>query len=141
MEKLFINLKSMNLKWFQLLLIALFLTFGFNQQYLEGSQETLEFQVEQVFETVETPRPIQITTTPDKSGRLFLVLQEGKVLLLGDKRGNSLSHIILDLTDLDLIDNAFEEGLLGLVLHPECMTNKLFYIYHTLQNPQKIRFV
>ena len=87
---------------------------------LAASKEALAFQVEQVFKLVETPRPIQITATPDKSGRLFLVLQEGKVLLLGDKRGNSLSHIILDLTDLDLIDNAFEEGLLGLALHPEC---------------------
>ena len=94
-------------------------------------------QVEQVFKSVDTPRPIQITATPDKSGRLFLVLQEGKVLLLGKERGNSSSDVILDLTGLDLIDNAFEEGLLGLAFHPECAKNNLFYIYHTLQNPKR----
>ena len=127
----------MKLKCIKLSLVAFFLIFGFNLKCLAGSKQTLEFQVEQVFEAVETPRPIQITTTPDKSGRLCLVLQEGKVLLIGDKRGNSLSHIILDLTGLDLIDNAFEEGLLGMALHPACTKNNLFYIYHTLQNPKR----
>ncbi|MEC7801493.1 MAG: PQQ-dependent sugar dehydrogenase [Verrucomicrobiota bacterium] len=127
----------MKLKCIKLSLVALFLPFGLNLKCLGASNQALAFQVEQVFKSVDTPRPIQITATPDKSGRLFLVLQEGKVHLLGNEKGNSSSDVILDLTGLDLIDNAFEEGLLGLAFHPECAKNNLFYIYHTLQNPKR----
>ena len=91
----------MKLKCIKLSLVALFLPFEFNLQCLAASHQALAFQVEQVFESVETPRPIQITATPDKSGRLFLVLQEGKVLLFGNEKGNSSSDVILDLTGLD----------------------------------------
>ena len=44
---------------------------------------------------------------------------------------------IMDISQLELIDNAFEEGLLGIALHPQVNENRLFYAYHTLQNPKR----
>ena len=97
----------------------------------------IRVKVERVFESFDTPRPIQLLPAPGDSGRNFLVLQGGKVLLVTAKGDSSSFETIMDISQLELIDNACEEGLLGIALHPRVNENSLFYAYHTLQNPKR----
>ena len=58
------------------------------------------------------------------------------MLLVPANGDDSPFETIMDITKFELIDNAFEEGLLGIALHPQVNDNRLFYAYHTLQNPK-----
>ena len=65
---------------------------------------------------------------PGDAKDLLILLQEGRVLRCPIDGKSASSSTFLDITHLDLIDNAFEEGLLGMVFHPNFQTNRLFYI-------------
>jgi glucose/arabinose dehydrogenase len=96
--------------------------------------ETIRVPVKKVLEGVEKAKPIMILPAPDQSGRSLLVLQGGKILLLSKTLNPST---FLDMTGKKMIDNSFEEGLLGLVFHPNYPKDKRFFLYHTLQNPKR----
>jgi glucose/arabinose dehydrogenase len=102
---------------------------------------SLEYQLSRVYDNIQTPKPISIVVMPDGSGKELLVLQGGKVLTLPTDRSSGKSVVFLDLSGLNMIEKAFEEGLLGLVFHPDFKKNKKFYLYHTLQNPKRSRLV
>ena len=104
---------------------------------VHADSSRMDVQLELAYPDVSTERPIQITSVPDDSGRIFLVLQEGKILVLPRNIQSSSFETLIDLTPLNLIDNAFEEGLLGFVLHPDFSNNGLVYLYHTLQDPKR----
>ena len=101
----------------------------------------VEYQLSRVYDNIETPKPINIVVMPDGSGKELLVLQGGKVLTLPKDRSSGKSDVFLDLSGANMIEKAFEEGLLGLVFHPDFKKNKKFYLYHTLQNPKRSRLV
>jgi len=71
--------------------------------------------------------PIQITTAPDDSGRLFLVDQAGQILIMDE--GEILGQPFLDVSDQlvelgvfgsqDPFSDFDERGLLGLAFHPQ----------------------
>ena len=69
------------------------------------------------------------------------MLQGGKILALPKDRSSSKSEVFLDISGMNMIEKAFEEGLLGLVFHPNFKKNRKFYLYHTLQNPKRSRLV
>jgi glucose/arabinose dehydrogenase len=101
----------------------------------------VEYQLSRVYDNIETPKPINIVVMPDGSGKELLVLQGGKVLILPKDRPIGKADVFLDISDKNMIEKAFEEGLLGLVFHPKFKKNKKFYLYHTLQNPKRSRLV
>ncbi|MDA0725691.1 MAG: PQQ-dependent sugar dehydrogenase [Verrucomicrobia bacterium] len=101
----------------------------------------VEYQLSRVYDNIQTPKPISIVVMPDGSGKELLVLQGGKVLTLPKDRSSGKAEVFLDLSGSNMIDKAFEEGLLGLVFHPDFKKNKKFYLYHTLQNPKRSRLV
>ena len=96
--------------------------------------ETVRVPVKKVLEGVEKAKPIMILPVPDQTGRSLLVLQDGRILLLSKTLKPST---FLDMTGEEMIDNSFEEGLLGLVFHPKYPKDKRFFLYHTLQNPKR----
>ena len=96
--------------------------------------ETVVVPVKEVLQGIETPKPIMVLPVPDQSGRNLLVLQGGKILLLSKSLEPST---FLDMTGEKMIDNSFEEGLLGMVFHPKFPKDKRFFLYHTLQNPKR----
>lgn len=77
------------------------------------------------------PSPIYATDAGDGSGRLFIVDQGGKILILKD--GAILPLLFLDITILLPVLNAgFDErGLLGLAFHPDYENNGRFFIRHS----------
>ena len=122
---------------------CLLLSFSFfsplSWSLVEGKSGTEEIRIplKLRLENLDTSKPISMVSIPDHSNRSLLVLQGGKVLMLTEDFEPHKVEIFLELSGEAMIDNAFEEGLLGLVFHPNFIDNHLFYLYHTLQNPKR----
>jgi glucose/arabinose dehydrogenase len=71
--------------------------------------------------------PVGITHGGDGSGRLFIVLQGGRIVILDG--GQLLSSPFLDISSL--VSSGGERGLLGLAFHPDYAHNGLFYVNYT----------
>lgn len=101
-----------------------------------------KLQAKQVFESLgKLELPAAVVVAPDGSGRQFLVQQGGTILILPADSSAGKAKTFLDISDRKLIDNKFEEGLLGLAFHPKFKQNGKFYIYHTQQEPKRARVV
>ena len=104
---------------------------------LVRGESLLTLHVEQVFTETNIDKPIQLCFPSNHPSKILLVLQEGRILILSKDGENKSENVFLDWTDRDLIEKNFEEGLLGLALHPSFQENRLFYVYHTMQNPKR----
>ena len=69
-----------------------------------------------------------IVDAEDGSGRLFITLQGGRVVVYDGT--NVLATPFLDIRPL-VLNDAPERGLLGVVFHPGYATNGFFYVYYT----------
>src|SRR4029453_11936549 len=71
--------------------------------------------------------PVGLVNAGDGSGRLFLVIQQGEILVLSG--GAVQSPAFLDIrSDVLCCD---ERGLLGVAFHPQFETNGFFWVYYT----------
>jgi glucose/arabinose dehydrogenase len=71
--------------------------------------------------------PVSITHAGDGTGRLFIVLQQGKIVIYDGTR--ILPTAFLDLTSL--VSCCGERGLLGVAFHRNYATNGFFYVNYT----------
>ena len=71
--------------------------------------------------------PVGITHAGDGSGRLFIVLQGGRIVIFDGVQ--LLSPPFLDISSL--VSSGGERGLLGLAFHPDYSHNGLFYVNYT----------
>ena len=76
--------------------------------------------------------PITIVSADDRTGRLFIVDQTGKIRIL-TRRGELLPTPFLDVTArMVLLMPGFDErGLLGLAFHPNYRRNGRFFVYYS----------
>jgi glucose/arabinose dehydrogenase len=74
--------------------------------------------------------PVALVAPPDNSGRLFIVEQTGRILILRD--GKVEPEPFLDLsTKLVKLDPTYDErGLLGLAFDPAFASNGRFFVYY-----------
>jgi glucose/arabinose dehydrogenase len=72
-------------------------------------------------------RPVFVTHAGDGSGRLFVVEQAGRILIV--ENGAVLEPPFLDLTNQ--VRSGGEQGLLGLAFHPDFATNRRFFVDYT----------
>lgn len=78
-------------------------------------------------------RPLYVTHAGDGSGRLFVLEQTGRVQVVQD--GERLATPFLDLSGLVTPINGYsEQGLLGLVFHPNYAENGRFFVDYTDRN-------
>ena len=70
-------------------------------------------------------QPLFVTAPPGDSGRLFILQQNGRILILNLATGTLNATPFLTLTGLAA---AGEQGLLGLAFHPSYATNGRFFI-------------
>ena len=124
-------MKNNLLPYFTLLLAPLFLF----------SEASGKYQFKRVHAGLSTPKPISVVLVPDGSGREILVLQCGKALVLPKDRSSGEEEVFFDISSKNMIEKAFEEGLLGIAFHPKFKKNKKFFVYYTLQNPKRTRLV
>ncbi len=95
------------------------------------------YQFTPLWKEVTITRPVSIIPAPDGTGRYFLVEQTGQIKVLREDTAGE-AKVLLDLTDRNLAENAFEEGLLGLALHPEFTANRKCYVSYSQQGPKRL---
>lgn len=93
-----------------------------------------------VYEKITTERPIAVVIPDDDSGREFLALQRGQILILPKDEQSGEAKTFLDLSPrgMEAKDGLFEEGLNGLAFHPKFKDNGLFYLCYTMQKPKRL---
>jgi glucose/arabinose dehydrogenase len=97
--------------------------------------ELPRIEMHPIFPGLQLKRTLWMSEAPDGSGRMFVVQQEGRILIARKGTDGSQSKEFLNIVDLKpFVDN--EEGLLSVAFHPGFRTNHLFYIYYNQQNPQ-----
>jgi glucose/arabinose dehydrogenase len=73
--------------------------------------------------------PLYVTHARDRSNRLFVVEQGGRILVLQPQA--STPTVVLDITARVL--SGGEQGLLGLAFHPDYAMNRRFFVNYTRQ--------
>jgi glucose/arabinose dehydrogenase len=76
--------------------------------------------------------PIEVTNAGDNSGRLFVIDQTGKILII--QNGQVLPTPFLDLTSTIVTVNPGydERGLLGMAFHPDFVHNGRFFVRYSV---------
>jgi glucose/arabinose dehydrogenase len=77
-------------------------------------------------------RPVHITHAGDRSGRLFIVEQHGRITILDDERAASPFLDITDRVQSPLTGGGNEEGLLSLAFPSGFEDKGHFYVYYTM---------
>ena len=72
-------------------------------------------------------KPVFLTHAGDESGRLFVVEQDGRILIVD--RGHLMKLAFLDITAR--VINGGERGLLGLAFHPDYQRNGRYFVNYT----------
>ncbi len=80
-------------------------------------------------------RPTYLATLPDGSDRLFVLEQSGDIRII--QKGQVLAGPFLDIHDRVGM-NGNEQGLLGMVFHPQYAQNGYFYLDYTDQNSNTV---
>ena len=92
-------------------------------------------ELKDAFPGMKFDRPLWLEESPDGTGRLFVLQQEGKILVFSKDR-RAAPKTFLDLTDRKpMVQN--EEGLLGMAFHPGFASNQLCYLFYVQQSPKR----
>lgn len=87
-----------------------------------------------VFTALSSERPVWMSEAPDGSGRLFIVYQDGKIVIAKKGSDGSDAKEFFNIEDRNPhFDN--EDGLMSIAFHPGFTTNHLFYVYYNQKNP------
>jgi len=101
------------------------LLFGLLFLFGAGSWGAVTIKAEPVITGLSSP--VDITHAGDGSGRLFIVLQGGRIVIFDGVQ--ILSPPFLDITSL--VSSGGERGLLGAAFHPNYVGNGFFYVSYT----------
>ena len=92
-------------------------------------------KLQPVFTKLANERPVWMSEAPDGSGRLFVVYQPGKILIVKKDSDGGDAKEFFNIEDRQPnFDN--EDGLLSLAFHPGFQTNHLFYVYYNQKNSE-----
>lgn len=101
------------------------LLYGLLFLYVAASWGAVTIKAEPVVTGLSSP--VGITHAGDHSGRLFIVLQGGRIVIFDGVQ--LLSPPFLDISPL--VSFSGERGLLGLAFHPDYAHNGFFYVSYT----------
>jgi len=90
----------------------------------------------EVFPALTVDRPVWMTEAPDGSGRMFILEERGRIVIVRKGGDGADAQEFLSIVDRKPYASN-TEGLLGLAFHPQFPTNGLFYLYYNQQNPQR----
>ena len=79
---------------------------------------------------------VYLTHAGDGSGRLFVVLQPGRIMVFSDQETADSAQEFLDIRE-QVSDRGNEEGLLGLAFDPDYASNGYFYVYYSASGPRR----
>ena len=95
-----------------------------------------QLELRSAWPNLKVARPLCLEAAPDASGRLFLVEQAGRILILPRDRTATNTVTFLDITARKPYEKD-EEGLLGLAFHPRFKENGKFYLFYSQQAPMR----
>ena len=93
-------------------------------------------ELEPAFPGLEFDRMVLLTYPEDGSGRLFVVLQPGRIVVFENDPGVESARTFLDIRER-VNDAGNEEGLLGLAFDPAFAENGYFYVNYTASGPRR----
>ncbi len=93
-------------------------------------------ELEPAFPGLEFDRMVLLTYPDDGSGRLFVVLQPGRIVVFQNDPGVESARTFLDIRER-VNDSGNEEGLLGLAFDPAFAENGHFYLNYTASGPRR----
>ena len=93
-------------------------------------------ELEPAFPGLEFDRMVLLTYPDDDSGRLFVVLQPGRIMVFENDPGVESARTFLDIRER-VNDSGNEEGLLGLAFDPAFAENGHFYVNYTASGPRR----
>lgn len=116
----------------------LLLTYAFCGLLLSATlalaQPLPKIELRPAFPQLKLERPVWISEAPDGSGRMFVVYQDGKILIVKKGSDGSDAKVFMDIESRrPHFDN--EDGLMSIAFHPGFKTNGLFYVYYNQKNP------
>lgn len=92
-----------------------------------------KIRILQAFQALQFQSPVAMVTPGDKSSRLFVVEQGGRIISFDNSDDASTSRVFLDISSR--IASGGELGLLGLVFHPSFSSNGKFFVNYTESRP------
>ncbi len=94
--------------------------------------------LKQVFQKVEFNRPVHLTASWDGRGRIFVVEQEGRILVIerNPAKQQTISNVFLDIRKR-VLSLGNEEGLLSMAFHPQYLNNGIFFVNYTAAFPRR----
>ncbi|MDH3744980.1 MAG: PQQ-dependent sugar dehydrogenase [Acidobacteriota bacterium] len=108
-------------------LVAVFAPFSWSFLGPTGATAALPVPIELLEIASRLSRPIALTHAGDGSGRLFIALQDGRIVIHDGARVQSTPF--LDISSA--VACCGEQGLLGLAFHPQFEDNGLFFVNYT----------
>jgi glucose/arabinose dehydrogenase len=100
------------------------------------AQPLPKVELRQVFTNLQVARPVWMGEAPDGSGRMFIVGQAGKILIVQKGSDGADAKEFFNIEDRHpYFDN--EDGLMSIAFHPGFRTNGLFYVYYNQKNTQQ----
>jgi glucose/arabinose dehydrogenase len=130
-------MKSLKFSLFFLLICPVMLPLeGCTQPNGDGPASPVEYRTEVAFPNLSFNRPVDLQHASDNTNRIFVVEQDGRILVFGNDAIVSASNLFLDIKS-KVDDGGNEEGLLGLAFHPNYETNGYFYVNYTASNPNR----
>ena len=93
-------------------------------------------ELEPAFPGIEFDRMVLLTHAGDDTGRLFLVLQPGMIVVFENDPGVESAQTFLDIRER-VSDAGNEEGLLGLAFDPAYAEDGYFYVYYSASRPRR----
>ena len=105
----------------------------------QPASQSVEFA--RAFPALSFSRPIYLTAAPDRTDRIFVVEQEGRILVFPNLDNVQPNEVRVFLDIRSRVTGGFtEEGLLGLAFDPDFETNGFFYVHYSRSNPRRSRF-
>ena len=92
----------------------------------------VSYKIEDAYPNLSFNRPLAYINAADNSNRVFVVEQDGKILVFQNDLQVKSTKIFLNLTN-QVDSSSSEKGLLGLAFHPDYKNNGLFYVNYTDQ--------
>lgn len=94
------------------------------------------FDLEPVFPGLAFERMVGMQYPPGDASRLYVVLQDGRIVSIANDPGADSHRVFLDITER-VSRSGNEEGLLGLAFDPDYQTNGYFYVYYSAAGPRR----
>ncbi|MCF8240368.1 MAG: PQQ-dependent sugar dehydrogenase [Melioribacteraceae bacterium] len=94
-----------------------------------------QLKIVSAFPNLSFENPVDIQHAGDNSNRIFIVEQEGRILVFNNDADTEEAVVFLDIQDQVLYGG--EQGLLGLAFHPDYEENGYFYIDYTTDDPKR----